>query len=84
MEKSKISTGEKENVGGSCDLNSDNQTDIADAMMLFQYSAGNLADLGNGKDIADLNGDGEIDVADAMILFQYVGGSRKTIGNNAE
>ena len=84
MEKSKISTGEKENVGGSCDLNSDNKTDIADAMMLFQYSAGNLADLGSGKDIADLNGDGEIDVADAMILFQYVGGSRKTIGNNAE
>lgn len=40
--------------------------------MLFQYSAGNLADLGSGKDIADLNGDGEIDVADAMILFQYV------------
>lgn len=67
----------KENVGGSCDLNSDNKTDIADAMMLFQYSAGNLADLGSGKDIADLNGDGEIDVADAMILFQYVGGSRK-------
>lgn len=80
MENSKISTGEKENVGGSCDLNSDNKTDIADAMMLFQYSAGNLADLGSGKDIADLNGDGEIDVADAMILFQYVGGSRKTIG----
>ena len=84
MEKSKISTGEKENVGGSCDLNSYNKTDIGDAMMLFQYSAGNLADLGSGKDIADLNGDGEIDVADAMILFQYVGGSRKTIGNNAE
>ena len=47
--------------------------------MLFQYSAGNLADLGSGKDIADLNGDGEIDVADSMILFQYVGGSSKTI-----
>ena len=34
-----------------------NKTDIADAMMLFQYSAGNLADLGSGKDIADLNGE---------------------------
>lgn len=47
--------------------------------MLFQYSAGNLVDLGSGKDIADLNGDGEIDVADAMMLFQYVGGSRKRL-----
>ena len=68
MEDSKISTGEKENVGGSCDLNSDNKTDIADAMMLFQYSAGNLADLGSGKDIADLNGDGVVDSNDRTII----------------
>lgn len=84
MDNTKISTGEKDYDNGSCDLNSDGKTDIADAMMLFQYSAGSISNLGNGKSVADLNEDGEIDVADAMILFQFVGGSRETIGNNSE
>jgi hypothetical protein len=56
------------------DINSDGIVDIADAMVMAQYSVG-LTDNANNLDYADVNRDGVVSVLDALVVANYTVGS---------
>ena len=60
-------------LGGSGDVNCDENVDSIDAALILQFSAGLVGSLACQED-ADVNGSGDIDSIDATIVLQFVAG----------